>query len=94
MSRNIQGRIRERILKERGLAPSPKGSLEPKEPMSIPDPDSLKTLAMRLLEIQFGVPIEELLQVGDLKTTARILGIDQSTVSLWRLRLGLRRKKQ
>jgi len=83
--------MRKRILKERGLTPSPGGSLEVKE---FPDPDGLKTLAMRLLETQFGVPIEDLLQLGNLVETAEMLRIDQSTVSLWRLRLGLRRKKQ
>ncbi len=87
----IRRRIRERILKERGLEASSGGGLEVKE---IPDPDGLKTLAMRLLEVQFNQPIEELLQIGNLVETAKALGIDQSTVSLWRLKLGLRRKKQ
>ena len=87
---SIRRRIRERVLKERGLEPSSAGSLQTKE---IPDPDGVKTLAMRLLEQHFNMPIEALVQMGNLVETAKLLGIDQSTVSLWRLRLKLRRKK-
>ncbi|KKM82281.1 hypothetical protein LCGC14_1321120 [marine sediment metagenome] len=51
-----------------------------------------KTLAMRLLENQFGQTIEYLLdeEQGSLKEVAKTLGIDESTVSKWRLRLGMR----
>ena len=85
--------MRERILKERGLEPSPGHGLKEKGTPAPPEPDSLKTLAMWRLEVRFGMSIEELLQMGNLVETAQVLGIDQSTVSLWRLRLGLRRKK-
>ena len=49
-----------------------------------------KTLAMRLLEKQFGQSIESLIKEGSLAEVAKTLGIDESTVSLWRLRLGMR----
>ncbi len=51
-----------------------------------------KTLAMRLLEKQFGFDITILIseQRGSLSLVAKTLGIDQSTVSKWRLRLGMR----
>ena len=52
--------------------------------------DPNKTLAMRLIEARLGKLIEELLSEGSLKEVAELLGIKESTVSKWRLRLGLR----
>ena len=51
-----------------------------------------KTLAMRLMEKQFGFDITILIaeERGSLALVAKTLGIDQSTVSKWRLRLGMR----
>lgn len=63
------------------------GHLEP-APDEPDDPN--KTLAMRLIEARLGVMIEELLSEGSLKEVAVLLGIKESTVSKWRLRLGLR----
>ncbi len=58
----------------------------------VEDTSYSKTLAMRLLEAQFGRTIEFLLseEQGSLKEVAKTLGIDESTVSKWRLRLGMR----
>ncbi len=80
-------RVRRRILKERGLVRTGQGHLAPetKEP---DDPN--KTLAMRLIEARLGEPIEELLMRGSIKQVGEELGIDETTVSKWRLRLGLR----
>ena len=80
-------RVRRRILKERGLIRTGQGHLEP-----MPDEpvDPNKTLAMKLIEARLGVSIEELLSEGSLKEVALLLGIKESTVSKWRLRLGLR----
>jgi len=89
LTRGIKGRLQDSILKRRGLAPSTQGGLRSSEPAPA-DPN--KTLAMRLLEAQFGVSIEELLQYGTLAETGKHLGIDESTVSKWRLALGLRNK--
>jgi hypothetical protein len=80
-------RVRRKILKDRGLIRAGKGHLEP-----MPDEpnDPNKTLAMRLIEARLGVLIEELLSEGSLKEVAVLLGVDETTVSKWRLRLGLR----
>ena len=80
-------RVRRRILKERGLIRTGQGHLEP-----MPDEpvDPNKTLAMKLIEARLGVSIEELLSEGSLKEVGLLLGIKESTVSKWRLRLGLR----
>ena len=45
---------------------------------------------MRLLEGRFGIPITVMLNEGSLKEVAEFLGVDESTVSKWRLRLKLR----
>jgi hypothetical protein len=77
------------ILKKRGLESEYYGGLKPQEIV----PDSSKTLAMRLIEVRFGIPIEELLKVEqyeNLEPIAKKLGIDISTVCKWRLKLGLR----
>lgn len=80
-------RIRRKILKDRGLTRAGQGHLEP-QPAEPDDPN--KTLAMRLIEARLGVMIEELLSEGSLKEVAVLLGVKESTVSKWRLRLGLR----
>ena len=80
-----KARIQEAILKKRhGLRIVPLD-----EPAKV---DPRKTLAMRLMEQQHGISIEDLISedVGSLATVAKILGIDESTVSKWRLRLGMR----
>ncbi len=80
-------RIRRKVLKDRGLIRTGKGHLEP-----MPDEpvDPNKTLAMRLIEARLDRLIEDLLMEGSLKEVADLLGIKESTVSKWRLRLGLR----
>ncbi len=80
-------RVRRGVLKKRGLVRTGKGHLEP-----MPDEpvDPNKTLAMRLIEARLGIMIEELLSEGSLKEVGLLLGIKESTVSKWRLRLGLR----
>lgn len=80
-------RVRRKLLKDRGLVRAGKGHLEP-----MPDEpvDPNKTLAMRLIEARLDRLIEDLLMEGSLKEVALLLGIKESTVSKWRLRLGLR----
>ncbi len=84
---HFKERIRRKVLKDRGLIRIGKGHLEP-----MPDEpvDPNKTLAMRLIEARLGKLIEELLSEGSLKEVAVLLGVKESTVSKWRLRLGLR----
>lgn len=81
--KGIKGRIQEGILKRREEVGVPVGG-------ELPPTDVNKTLAMRLMEARFNLSIAVLLQQGTLEEVAELLGIDQSTVSKWRLRLGLR----
>ena len=48
-----------------------------------------KTGAMALVELALGMPIEEALE-GSLSVVAKRTGMDASTVSKWKLKLGLR----
>jgi len=85
--------MRQHLLARRGLARVGQGHLEslpPLEPAPEFPSDTHKTLAMKLVERRFGVPIEELLVEGMLQEVGTLLGIDQSTVSKWRKLLGLR----
>jgi hypothetical protein len=82
-------KVQQAILKRKGLETGRYRGLKVVEISK----DGNKTLAMRLLEREFGDSIENLLLFGDLAATARYLGIDKSTVSKWRLRLGLREQR-
>ncbi len=84
---HFKERVRRKLLKDRGLIRVGKGHLEPM-PDEPDDPN--KTLAMRLIEARLGIVIEELLSEGSLKEVALLIGVKESTVSKWRLRLGLR----
>jgi len=81
-------RLRREILRKRGLQREGTGHLGqvPKPKLS----KSGKTLAMRLLQELHGKPIEELLMEGNINEVGAALYLDPSTVSKWRLRLGLR----
>ncbi len=83
----LKRKVQNKILKDRGLKRKGEGKLEP-----MPDEpvDPNKTLAMRLIEARLGRLIEDLLMEGSLQEVAVLLGIKESTVSKWRLRLGLR----
>lgn len=81
-------RIQRDILRRRGLEPAGQGRLQP-ERIRLSG-NKKKTLAMRLIESQLGLPIEVLLLDGKEADIAERLGIHHSTVSRWRLRLGLR----
>lgn len=87
---SLKNQLKASILRKRGLGKGKYGKLvEPTISSEIPDRD--KTLAMKLLEKQFSMPIELLLNPdAPIDKVARRLGIDRSTVSVWRLRLGLR----
>lgn len=84
---HFKERTRRKLLKDRGLIRTGQGHLEPM-PEELGDPN--KTLAMRLIEARLGLQIEDLLSEGSLKEVALLLGVKESTVSKWRLRLGLR----
>ncbi len=80
-------RIRRDLLKKQRLTRTGYGHIgeEPKAPH-----DPRKTLTMRLLEYEFGCPMEQMLMEGNLEEVSDRLHIHFSTVSKWRLRLGLR----
>ncbi len=84
---HFKEKMRRKVLKNHGLIRAGQGHLEPM-PDEPEDPN--KTLAMRLIEARLGRLIEDLLMEGSLKEVADLLGIKESTVSKWRLRLGLR----
>ncbi|KKM65171.1 hypothetical protein LCGC14_1494090 [marine sediment metagenome] len=86
-STQFKEKLRRKLLKDRNLIRTGQGHLEP-----VPDEpnDPNKTLAMRLIEARLDRLIEDLLVEGSLKEVADLLGIKESTVSKWRLRLGLR----
>ena len=84
---HFKEKVRRGVLKKRGLVRAGQGHLEPM-PDEPDDPN--KTLAMRLIEARLGIMIEELLSEGSLKEVAVLIGVKESTVSKWRLRLGLR----
>lgn len=85
--KSIRTKIQESILKQRGLETVPH-TLSKKIKVVTPN----TTLAMRLLEEQYSTSIESLVKHGTLKEVSEFLGIDETTVSKWRLRLGLRTK--
>lgn len=83
--------LKRRILRERGLTQGKYGKLIPEPHTGKVSNDSTKTLAMRQIEARLGKPIEVLLSMNRTQEDiARLLGIDRSTVSVWRLRLGIR----
>lgn len=85
--KSTRAKVQQAILRERGMelpTPAVSGRTYPKSE----NPDT--TLTMRLLEEQYGTSIESLIRHGTLKEVAKFLGIKESTISKWRLRLGLR----
>ncbi|KKM15956.1 hypothetical protein LCGC14_1690780 [marine sediment metagenome] len=79
-------RTQDQILDARGLRRTGHGHLEPKTRPSTPG----ATFAMRFIEEKFSAPIRELIANGSNVEVADFLGLDPSTISKWRLRLGLR----
>lgn len=83
--------IRKQILRERGLTVTKPGKRKHRRLAVVPATslDELKTPTMRYLELKFCQPIEELLLLGSLGSTAEQLGINFTTVFKWRKRLNL-----
>ena len=82
--------IRDRVLRRRGLEPVSRKHLTPTviEPPP-PDPTGRKSLAMRLVEVRYGRPLEELLDGMKLADAAKMIGASESTICRWRKRLGI-----
>ncbi|KKL63028.1 hypothetical protein LCGC14_2179230 [marine sediment metagenome] len=79
-------RIRQQILEGRDLDRTGHGHLGPKPQ----PPANNKTFAMRFVEEKFDAPIEELISHGSNVEVGNLLSLSPSTISKWRLRLGLR----
>ncbi len=83
---HFPGRVQQQILDKRGLDRTGHGHLEPKAKPTT----SGATFAMRLMEEKWGVPIIELIGHGSNVEVGNLLDMHPSTISKWRLRLGLR----
>ena len=78
--------IRRRILAGRGIKTAP-----PRKPkLPVTEKDHLKTPMMRLVELQTGRLVEDLLTEKSLKQLEKDLRIDYSTISKWIKKLNLR----
>jgi hypothetical protein len=88
-------RLREEVLEKHGLRKGKQGHLRPKIGRALIGPKQRrsrhKTALMAALELAFDADIDDLLDLDDsLQVVASKLGLDQSTVSRWRLRRGMR----
>lgn len=96
MPRAGKQQLRNLILERRGLLKGKQGKLRIKPPLANPATPERKgvTYAMKLLEKEYGMPIEQLIdpKLGNNKV-ARRLGVDPATVSRWRYKLGLLKKE-
>lgn len=83
--------IREKILKEHGLISQQRAKGKQRRLVIQPPyiPIASKTTLMELLETRHKKPIQKLLLAGSLTVVAKNLGIDFTTVSKWKKRLGL-----
>ncbi len=80
-------RVQQQILDRRDLERTGHGHLSPKPSLpAVPG----KTFAMRLMEEKWRVPIKELIGHGSNVEVGNLLTMHPSTISKWRLRLGLR----
>jgi len=87
--------LRDKILKEQGIVRTQKRKHKHHKLRTVlPADDGKKTDRMRLLELKYGVVMEEVLVSGSLSMVAEKLGneIDTSTVSKWIKKLGLRKE--
>ena len=83
--------LRKQILEERGLVSHQRAKGKGKRLVTILPtmPTGSKTTLMELLEARHHKDIRELLITGSLTVIAENLGIDFTTVSKWKKRLGL-----
>jgi len=88
---HFRERLKRRIANRRGLDLAKKGKLRPVEVPTTPSSNN-KSLVMRMVEANFGTTIEVLIDQsqGEEQAIAKRLGVSESTISRWRLRLGMR----
>ena len=80
------------IRMEAFIAPRLKAYDELRKTLPTVTPIVRKTRLMRLAEQQWGEPVEELLVYGRVRDLAQELNLSRSTVSRWRLQLGIRQR--
>lgn len=75
--------IKKRILKDRGIGGFKKGS---RKPVTIADTPAnyKKTHAMKLVEVTWNRPLEELIFNGTIYEVGKRLDLDPTTISKWR----------
>ena len=76
------------LYRPRERKPKEKKEPAPFVPTGVAQNGTIKTTAMLLVELELGVPIEQALE-GSLSVVAKRTGMDFSTVSKWKKRLGL-----
>ena len=83
--------LRDKILKRRSIARTKRPTRKHQSLTEVPFrvQKKAKTWAMLALERQFNLPIEDILLAGSCRHIERRFGIDHSTVSKWKQRLGL-----
>lgn len=79
-------KLQAQILKEHNIVPIFQNGKKKTIPLSFNTP---RTYAMKLLEIKFGKPIELIISVGTLDEVASTTGVERSTISKWRDKLGI-----
>lgn len=94
IDRGTRDKIRREILRNHGLIEVRRGGkLVIEDRPHLPVVGFSKTPLMRQIEMRFGQDIKDLLCGDTEDAIAERLGIKQTTVSHWRLRLGLRQNK-
>lgn len=87
MVRPRKDEIKSKILLEHNIAPVFSTTQKRKYiPLSFNMP---RTYAMKMLEVRFGKPIELIIAHGSLAEVSEATGIERSTISKWRDRLGI-----
>ena len=74
--------IRKRILKQRGVELK-KHTRKPVSVDQLPAPYD-KTRLMQLIELRFGMRLDDLIFVGTIYEAEKRLGVDATTISKWR----------
>jgi hypothetical protein len=84
--------IKKKILRQRGIGSMSKGS---RTPVSIADTPAVyhKTVTMKLMEIKYSLPIDQLIFEGTIYEAGKRLRLAPSTISKWRRRITLAKEK-
>lgn len=81
-----QAALRRMILKSRNIGVLERGTRNPLPYSDAPSKFN-KTYAMKLLELRYGTPVEELIMEGNIYELEKRLGVDATTISRWRKKI-------